>query len=260
MKKTYYSIFVLLLFFSCGNKETTADFSFSPNGGNTGTEITFDASESVNADSYRWDFDGDGTWDTPSGSSSTKTHTYTEQGTFDVMLEVSSDDGDVATISKSITIQLGTSPAITSAYYVIGKANGNSWLNAQSGNTGYIETGGGTGCILVPFTILVDFNSGVTDNKIYALNGNDLPYDASTGTSVYFNYEKDGVTYLSSYADDQNGSEFKVTSVTSAGLYLGFAPSFKVEGTFKCKLNNEDATNEIEITEGKFSIRLVNTN
>lgn len=58
---------------------------------------------------YRFDFDGDGVWDTPWGDLPNASHTYEEPGTYTVILNVTDDDGDWDT--HTMTIGISEKPA-----------------------------------------------------------------------------------------------------------------------------------------------------
>jgi PKD repeat protein len=74
--------------------------------GDEGSAISFDASGSSDPDAdpleYRWDFDGDGTWDTAWSSSATASHTWNDNYGGDVYLEVFDNrlrDIDITTVT-----------------------------------------------------------------------------------------------------------------------------------------------------------------
>ena len=73
-----------------------------------GSLISFDASGSSDADNddltYRWDFESDGTWDTDFSSSSSASHTWSDDHTGTVTVEVFDGeyyDSDTATVAVS---------------------------------------------------------------------------------------------------------------------------------------------------------------
>jgi PKD repeat protein len=73
----------------------------------TNQPIEFDASKSYDPDggivAYRWDFDGDGTWDIE-GNVVMITHSYNKSGSYTVILEVEDNEG--ATNQTTLTIQI----------------------------------------------------------------------------------------------------------------------------------------------------------
>ncbi|MFX0194869.1 MAG: Ig-like domain-containing protein [Candidatus Hodarchaeota archaeon] len=87
-----------------------------PYSGATGVPLTFDASRSGDIEGdplqYRWDFDGDGTWDTAYSPEPTATHTYMEAYAGEVVVEVydgsnTSTAQSTATIIAPITVTVG---------------------------------------------------------------------------------------------------------------------------------------------------------
>jgi hypothetical protein len=81
-----------------------------------GTTFTFNASESSDYETdsgkleVRWDFDGDGRWDSYFSRVRMITHTYDKAGVYTVILEVLDNAGNTATTSKTVTIVENTAP------------------------------------------------------------------------------------------------------------------------------------------------------
>ncbi|HEC76859.1 MAG TPA: PKD domain-containing protein [Thermoplasmatales archaeon] len=79
------------------NQPPVADFTWGPLHPFVGEIITFDASNSYDPDGYivgyRWDWNGDGTWDTGWLSSPYATYSYSDAGTYRVKLQVKDNDG-----------------------------------------------------------------------------------------------------------------------------------------------------------------------
>jgi subtilisin-like proprotein convertase family protein len=73
---------------------------------------TFDASGSSDPDGrvvdYAWDFDGDGTYETPGGASPTISKVFALAGTYVVGLRVTDNDGATATTTR--TVRVGLAP------------------------------------------------------------------------------------------------------------------------------------------------------
>ena len=74
--------------------------------------VNFTAADSLDEDgtivSYRWDFDGDGEWDAGPAASPTTSHEYTVAGNYDVVVEVTDDDGATDTAAMRITVNDGS--------------------------------------------------------------------------------------------------------------------------------------------------------
>ncbi|MFH1279354.1 MAG: SUMF1/EgtB/PvdO family nonheme iron enzyme [Candidatus Eisenbacteria bacterium] len=96
---------------SPGNTSPTASFTVDPLSGTTETDFQFDASGSsdgedpVEALQVRWDWENDGTWDTPYAITKTATHRYVTTGTKVIKLEVKDTGGLVGDTTRSITVQ-----------------------------------------------------------------------------------------------------------------------------------------------------------
>ena len=76
---------------------------------------------------FRWDFDGDGTWDTYDTIARDYTHTYNTPGTYNAILYVKSSTGQTATASITITVE--NNPPVATADVV--PSNGQVPLTVQ---------------------------------------------------------------------------------------------------------------------------------
>ncbi len=92
------------------NTPPTALFTVSPSGGTTSTNFAFDASGSTDNEDptsnlqVRWDFDGDGSWDTDWNTNKTESHQYSNEDTYTAKLEVKDTEGLTDQYTKSITV------------------------------------------------------------------------------------------------------------------------------------------------------------
>jgi len=93
-----------------GNTPPAALFTVTPSSGTTSTNFTFDASGSTDPEDptselqVRWDFDGDGSWDTDWNTDKTENHQYSSEDTYTAKLEVKDTEGLTDQYTKSITV------------------------------------------------------------------------------------------------------------------------------------------------------------
>jgi plastocyanin len=96
------------------NAPPSAAFSATPGSAPAGTAIAFDASASRDADGtiahYRWDFDGDGTYETDTGAQPRVARAFAAAGTVRVGLLVEDDRGSSA-VASPVAIAITPAPA-----------------------------------------------------------------------------------------------------------------------------------------------------
>ncbi len=98
---------------SGSNTPPTALFTVSPSSGSTSTNFAFDASGSTDNEDptsnlqVRWDFDGNGSWDTGWDYNKTVNHQYGSENTYTAKLEVKDTEGLTDQYTKSITVSNG---------------------------------------------------------------------------------------------------------------------------------------------------------
>jgi hypothetical protein len=83
----------------------------------TGESVNFDASNSTDdysISTYEWDFDNDGTYE---DIGKTVTHSYSDDGTYTVELQITDDGGQTDTVTKDVTIN-NRSPTADFSYSV----------------------------------------------------------------------------------------------------------------------------------------------
>jgi hypothetical protein len=95
-----------------------------PYTGHEGSPVTFDASGSVDPEAmpmeYRWDFDGDDTWDTDWSASPTAEYTWGDDYSGTVKLEVRDEIGKTDIAAATVTVQ---NVAPTAAFEALGQPN-----------------------------------------------------------------------------------------------------------------------------------------
>src|SRR3989449_223131 len=88
----------------------TAHFTFAPPYPKVNNSVAFDASSSTDPDpsatlQARWDWEGDGVWDTPLSSTLTIQHVFTSAGTYLVKLEIVDSHGLTASQGQWVAVQ-----------------------------------------------------------------------------------------------------------------------------------------------------------
>jgi len=95
------------------NTPPTALFTVSPSSGTTSTNFAFDAGGCTDNEDptsnlqVRWDFDGNGSWDTGWDYDKTTNHQYSSENTYTAKLEVKDTEGLTDQYTKSITVSNG---------------------------------------------------------------------------------------------------------------------------------------------------------
>lgn len=93
-------------------------FTVSPSSGVTNYTFTFDVSATTDNEDllsellFRWDWDGNGTWDTAYGSGTTYYHSFNSQGNYSVVLEVKDSAGNTAASSLDLTVESNSPPSV----------------------------------------------------------------------------------------------------------------------------------------------------
>ena len=96
----------------------TADFDWNPDTPKAGASVAFTSHTSggfsTDVDgqvvAYEWDLDGDGTYETPTGSSTQVNHSFPTPGEKTVGLRVTDDDGAQDTVTHTITVVTNQPP------------------------------------------------------------------------------------------------------------------------------------------------------
>jgi hypothetical protein len=100
--------------FPSSNNLPVATFTVDPSFGNVSTHFTLNASEVSDSEDIsstlqvRWDFDGDGTWDTFWSKIKTVEHQFTIPNLYDAQLEVIDSSGQSSIVKKGIAVSDGS--------------------------------------------------------------------------------------------------------------------------------------------------------
>ena len=106
------------------NAPPSVDFTWTPTSGDTTTVFTFNAQVSDDHDQpsaiqVRWDWNGDGTWDTSWSTTKTATHTFSSAGDYTVVVRAIDSGGLTASKSRVVSVTavppppIGTNPVST---------------------------------------------------------------------------------------------------------------------------------------------------
>jgi PKD repeat protein len=174
-----------------------------------GTTVSFSASGTSDPDSdplkYRWDYDGDGDWDTSWSSSSSGSHTWEDDYSGDVYLEVF--DGRLRDVDMTTVTVNNVAPTLTSSGDTISE-NGIATVSGFIADPSSEDT----------FELIIDWGEG--SPKTYNYPAGTTSYsethqyldDDPTGTA------SDVYTIDLSVTDDDGGSDTDSTSVTVNNL------------------------------------------
>ena len=191
-------------------------------------EVAVDGSSSADEDgtiaSYTWDF-GDGTTDT----GATTSHTYDENGTYDVSLTVTDDDGAAHSVTQSVTVTMAPGE-VFAASDSFERTVASGWGTADAGgewtSTGWssatMSVGDGVATMaLVPGAgrdMLLDATS-LSDSAAsmtYTLDG--APSTGSLYIGMKSRYDEDGHAYRSLVWHRADGSVWLVIQRDDAVL------------------------------------------
>jgi PKD repeat protein len=121
-------------------------FQSTPNPAQTGQQVSFDGSASTDPDGtiakYEWDLDGNGTFETNTGSTPSATMTYAKAGTYEAALRVTDNSGNTAQVTHPVTVeQSGAGSYATrildtaglTDYWRLGETSGTTLVDSKGG-------------------------------------------------------------------------------------------------------------------------------
>jgi YD repeat-containing protein len=124
------------------NQAPTPSFTVSPSPANTRQTVTFNGSASKDLDGtiakYEWDLDGNGSYETSTGTTATVTKAYTATSSLTIGLRITDNEGATATTSKALTVNSAYGTAVLGTSGI-----SDLWrLNETSGTTATDASGG----------------------------------------------------------------------------------------------------------------------
>ncbi|MEA3414026.1 MAG: FISUMP domain-containing protein [Nanoarchaeota archaeon] len=150
------------------NKKPVANFIINPSSGNTSTNFSFDASSSYDPDGkvefYRFDWDGDGTYDVLLSKSSSFNHIYPTAGNYSPVLQILDLEGASDTYTKSLVVNTG---------------GGSTFTDPRDGEIYNIKT--------------IGTQTWFIEDLIYKTSSYSWPHNFSTGEGMKY-----GITVISS--------------------------------------------------------------
>ena len=259
---------------------TVAAFTVYPSLGNTATTFTFGASASTGTGlTYRWDFENDGTWDSPASgydSSNTTTHQYSQTGTYTVKLEVRDSQNQTADTTKSVIVTSGgigkladTKVAFTSfrdgndEIYVMNYDGSNQTRLTNNNTTDNYPSWSPDGSKIV-FDSNRDGNSEIYvmdsdgSNPVNLTNNSTLdwlPSWSPDGSKIAFTSERDGNVEI--YVMNSDG--FNPVNLTNNSA-LDWSPSWSPDSSNIAFTSGRDGNQEVYVmnSDGSNPVNLTN--
>jgi YD repeat-containing protein len=170
-----------------GNKPPTASFTATPNPAIKDQAVSFNAAASSDVDGtitkHEWDLDGNGSYETDTGTTKTASRAYSTTGTRAIGLRVTDDGGKATTSTVPLTVNSGGISGYADAvlrtaglrsYYRLGEASGTSLADSKGTATGTLASGtlGAPGAVLNDPNTAISFN-GTTNSASAPLNLSD---------------------------------------------------------------------------------------
>ena len=217
-----------------------ARFTFNPASPQVNEAVTFDASPSTDSDptatlQARWDWEGDGTWDTSLSSSLTAQHTFATPGTYTVRVEILDSNSLSDSTSRQLIVltTADTTPPVTTAT-VSGSSGSNGWYTSD---------------VTVTLTA-TDGDSGVATIHLRMNGGSYQTYTSPVTVSG------DGSHPVDYYASDNAGNDEAAHTmtvridgappVTTAALDGALAGDGSYVGSVNVTLDAVDATSGVQ--------------
>ncbi len=237
---------------SSGNIFPTAAFTISPNPASPGTLVTFNANGSSDPDGtiakYEWDLDGNGTYETSTGSTPTVSNAYTEAGTRQIGMKVTDNGGGTGTTTHVLIVGTGSpysgevlnTPGLID-YWRLGESSGTSLADAKGTHPATAQGGvtlGTPGAIEADPNTAATFDGGTGAASVPALN---LSGTSQLTLEFWLNW--------SAYAsNDQLAFEFTPNFNNESGGFLVDPNAGELGGKFGVGIGREGSRNNAYFT------------
>jgi YD repeat-containing protein len=163
------------------NRAPTASFTATPSPAKVGETVSFNAAGSTDPDGtvtkYEWDLDGNGTYETSTGTTATTSRSYTPAGDRTIGLRVTDNLGATATTTRTVSVRATYETAVRGTaglidYWRLGETSGTSLADAIGGNTATARNGvtlGTAGNLTLDPNTAASFD-GTNDNAAASVN------------------------------------------------------------------------------------------
>jgi len=136
-----------------GNSQAPiASFNASPNPAQAGQSVSFDGSASTDPDGsiakYEWDLDGNGTYETDTGTTPTTSATFSSPGTYEIRLRATDGDGNSGQATRALTVEQSGAGAYSSRVLATAGLT-NYWRMSDASGTTLADSKGGAGATVV---------------------------------------------------------------------------------------------------------------
>ena len=231
------------------NRAPTASFTTTPNPAKVGETVNFNGSASADPDGtiakYEWDLDGNGTYETSTGTVATTSRSYTPAGDRTIGLRVTDNNGATATTTRTISVRATYETAVRATaglidYWRLGETSGTSLADAIGGNTATARNGvvlGTAGNLTLDPNTATSFD-GTNDNAAASVN--------LSGTSkVTIEFWMKWTTFAN---NDDLAFEFTANNTNSNGAFVINPNSTTSSSRFEVALGRNGSRNNVYFT------------
>jgi YD repeat-containing protein len=217
------------------NRPPVASFTATPNPVTAGTSVAFSAAGSSDPDGtitkYEWDLDGNGSYETNTGTTNKTSRTYTTAATTNVSLRVTDNSGATSTTTVPVQIRSPYQAAVLGTAGLV-----DYWRLGESSGTTFADSVGGANATAFNGVSLNVSHSLTSDNNTAATFDGSNDYASAavnlSGTSkvtiefwlrwneLFFNSNNDQVMELTNNFNNTNGGFLiNPASSTSGGRF-----------------------------------------